>query len=70
MLNIKPTGAALGAEILGVDLSREIDDRTFDEIVAAFHEHEVVFFRDQRLTPDQHVAFSRPRPGRERSAAL
>ena len=59
MLNIKPTGAALGAEILDVDLSQEIDHATFNDIVAAFHEHEVVFFRDQKLTPEQHIAFSR-----------
>jgi len=59
MLSIKPTGAALGAEIIGVDLASEIDDATFDQIVAAFHEHEVVFFRNQTLAPDQHVAFSR-----------
>ena len=59
MLTIKPTGAALGAEIPGIDLSRDIDDKTFQEIVEAFHEHEVVFFRNQTLTPDQHVAFSR-----------
>ena len=59
MLSIKPTGAALGAEILGVDLSREIDDKTFNGIVEAFHEHEVVFFRNQTLTPESHIAFSR-----------
>ena len=59
MLSIKPTGAAFGAEILGVDLAREVNDSTFEAIVAAFHEHEVVFFRDQRVTPDRHVEFSR-----------
>ena len=59
MLTVKPTGAALGAEIGGIDLSRELDDATFDAIVEAFHRYEVVFFRDQTLTPEQHVAFSR-----------
>ena len=59
MLNIKLTGAALGAEILDIDLSRTVEDATFAEIVAAFQEHEVVFFRDQQLTPEQHIAFSR-----------
>lgn len=58
-MKIKPTGAALGAEILDVDLSQELDDKTFNDIVAAYHEHEVVFFRDQKLTPEQHIAFSR-----------
>ena len=59
MIDIVPSGAALGAEIRGIDLSKPLDDKTFDEIVAAFHEHEVVYFRDQKLTPEQHVAFSR-----------
>ena len=59
MLGVKPTGAVLGAEIRGVDLSRELDDSTFDAILKAFNEHEVVFFRDQTLTPEQHIAFSR-----------
>jgi taurine dioxygenase len=59
MISIQPSGAALGAEIRGVDLSEPLDDETFDAIVAAFHQHEVVFFRGQTLTPDQHVAFSR-----------
>ena len=59
VLNVRPTGAALGAEVLGIDLSKNIDDATFNQIVNAWHEHEVVFFRDQKLTPEQHVAFSR-----------
>jgi taurine dioxygenase len=59
MLEIRLASAPLGAEILGVDLSGDIDDAAFCEIVDLFHEHEVVFFRNQRLTPEQHVAFSR-----------
>jgi taurine dioxygenase len=59
MLKIKRSSAPLGAEILGVDLSKDIDEATFREIVGLFHEHEVVYFRDQKLTPAQHVAFSR-----------
>jgi taurine dioxygenase len=59
MLSVRPTGHALGAEITGVDLAGGIDDSTFQRIVDALHEHEVIFFRNQSLTPDQHVAFSR-----------
>ena len=59
MIKVKRSSAPLGAEIQGIDLSRHIDDATFREIVDLFHEHEVVFFRDQKLTPEQHVAFSR-----------
>lgn len=59
MLDIRPSGAALGAEIRGIDLSQAIDDATLHAIEHALHEHEVVFFRDQHISPEQHVAFSR-----------
>ena len=59
MIDIKPTGAALGAEIRGIDLAQNIDDATLRAIENALHEHEVVFFRDQHISPEQHVAFSR-----------
>jgi taurine dioxygenase len=59
MLDIRPTGAALGAEIRGVNLAQPVDDVTFRAIEAALHEHEVIFFRDQQLSPETHVAFSR-----------
>ena len=58
-IEIIPTGAALGAEIRGVDLARPPDDATFAAIERAYDEHGVVFFRDQRLTPQQQVAFTR-----------
>ncbi|MFY0611037.1 MAG: TauD/TfdA family dioxygenase [Hyphomicrobiaceae bacterium] len=57
-ISVKPIAGALGAEISDVDLA-QIDDETFDEIVDAWHEHLVVFFRDQRLSPDQQIAFSK-----------
>ncbi len=59
MLDIRPTGAALGAEIRGVDLSKSVDEASLRAIENALHEHEVVFFRDQHISPEQHVAFSR-----------
>ncbi len=59
MLDIRPTGAALGAEIRGIDLSQPLDDATFRAIEDALHEHEVIFFRGQTLKPEQHIAFSR-----------
>jgi taurine dioxygenase len=59
MLDIRPTGAALGAEIRGIDLAQAIDDATLHAIEHALHKHEVVFFRDQHINPGQHVAFSR-----------
>jgi taurine dioxygenase len=58
-ITVKRVAGALGAEISGVDLSRELDGPTFDAIHRAFVEHEVIFFRDQALTPEQHKAFGR-----------
>jgi taurine dioxygenase len=49
---------ALGAEIV-FDLSQPTDEQTFREIETIFHDNIVVFFRDQRLTEEQHIAFSR-----------
>jgi taurine dioxygenase len=51
-------GATLGAEI-GFDLSGPISDAAFTEIEAAFHDNIVVVFRDQALSDEQHIAFSR-----------
>ena len=53
-----PTGAALGAEIEGVDLSRPLDGETFAAIHAAWIEHGVLAFRGQNLTDADFVAFS------------
>lgn len=51
-------GAALGAEVRGLDLSGPIDDEDFARLRAAFLEHCVLVFRDQDLTPADHVAFT------------
>src|SRR5579864_5684560 len=50
--------AALGAEV-GFDLSGPIDEPTFSRLEQIFHDNIVVFFRDQNLTNQQHIAFSR-----------
>jgi taurine dioxygenase len=56
-LKIRRVAGALGAEITGVDLSADLPDETIAAIRAAFLEHQVVFFRDQALTPAQQSAF-------------
>jgi taurine dioxygenase len=58
-VEVIPTGAALGAEIRGVDLSETLGDNAFAIIERAYDEHGVVFFRDQKITPPQQVAFTR-----------
>jgi taurine dioxygenase len=57
-LSVKQSGAALGAEI-AFDLSRDMDDRQFREIEAAFHDNIVVVFRGQTLSNARHIEFSR-----------
>ncbi|QYU70175.1 TauD/TfdA family dioxygenase [Leptolyngbya sp. 15MV] len=57
-IEVAPVAGALGAEIHGVDL-RTLDDATFAEIRQAFHDHSVIFFHDQDITPEQHIAFAR-----------
>ena len=58
MLSIKKTDAVLGAEILGVDLSKPLDTATVAEIDRLWLEHEVIFFRGQNLTPEDHIRVS------------
>src|SRR5436305_2971359 len=58
-VEIVPTGAALGAEIRGVDLAQPLDDAEFAAIEDAYNRHGVIFFREQRITPKQQVAFTR-----------
>ena len=55
---VRKTGAACGAEIV-FDLSQPIDDSTFAELERHFHDNIIVFFRDQHLTEEQQIAFSR-----------
>jgi taurine dioxygenase len=56
-LKIRRAAGALGAEILGVDLGQELPDATIAAIRRALVEHQVIFFRDQALTPERQVAF-------------
>ena len=58
-LEIRPTGAALAAEIRGIDLSQPLGDNIFGEIEHAYNEYDVIFFRNQQITPEQQVAFTR-----------
>ena len=44
-LTIRPSGAPLGAEIVGVDLAEDLDTPTLHAIEAAYNTHTVVVFR-------------------------
>jgi taurine dioxygenase len=58
-IGVAPISGALGAEIEGVDLRKDLDNETFAEVHQALLDHLVIFFRDQDITPDQHKAFAR-----------
>jgi taurine dioxygenase len=57
-LSVTKSGAACGAEI-DFDLAHNIDDATFHEIERAFHDNIVVVFRNQHLSNERHIEFSR-----------
>jgi len=58
-LTIRKVAGALGAEISGADLSDDLSDGVIAQIRAALVEHQVIFFRDQSLSPEDQVAFGR-----------
>jgi len=58
-MQVVPMQAALGAEIRGVDLSREMDAETFRCIEDAFNHYGVIFLREQAITVGQQIAFAR-----------
>ena len=56
---IHPFQAPLGAEVVGLDLSKPLTVQDFQRIHQAHLDHHVLVFRDQRITPEQQIAFSR-----------
>ena len=57
--DVERLGATIGAVLHGVDLRGPLDDELIADIRRALHEYKVIFFRDQPLTAEQHVAFAR-----------
>ena len=58
-ITVTPTGAALGADVAGVDLSKPLDPDLFRAIETAWHQHLVLRFRGQRLDDPGLLAFAR-----------
>jgi len=58
MIGVHRVNGALGARIEGVDLSGEVDAATFDAIRRAFHDHVVLVFPGQDLSPAAQIAFT------------
>jgi taurine dioxygenase len=57
-LDVRPIAGTLGAEVRGLDLSQKFDAQGAGAILNALHDHKVIFFRDQTLTPEQQIDFS------------
>lgn len=57
--SVRPLGSALGAEIVGLDLTARLNTDTIAALHAAWHAHLVLLFRGQQLSPQQQIDFSR-----------
>ncbi|MDE0975963.1 MAG: TauD/TfdA family dioxygenase [Arenicellales bacterium] len=57
-IEVTPQSAALGAVISGVDLSKEPSKHAMAELEDAFGRYSVIFFRNQDLAPQQHIAMA------------
>lgn len=81
-LRVEPSGQACGARVTGIDLSRPLDPATVAELRAAWLEHHVLAFPDQRIGDDDLERFTlafggfgddpffAPIPGRRHIAAI
>ncbi len=81
-ITVKPSGQACGAEVTGLDLSKPLDAETLEAVKAAWLEHHVLSFPNQKLTDDQLEVFAQqfgelgedpffnPIPGRKHIAAV
>ena len=58
-IEVRPLSPVIGAEVSGVDLSQPLDPQRRAEIHDALMRHLVIFFRDQDITLEQHMAFGR-----------
>jgi taurine dioxygenase len=59
VFDIRPLSPTVGAEVVGIDLSRPLSEHDLARVHRAHLDHHVVVFRDQRITPAQHIEFSR-----------
>jgi taurine dioxygenase len=56
---IRPSDTVVGAEVFSLDLSNPLDEADYEKVSAAFDSRSVLCFRDQVLTPEHGIAFSR-----------
>lgn len=58
-IEVRPIAGALGAEIHGLDLGKDLDDHDIAAVRRAWLDHNVVFFRDQPLPPARFLGFAK-----------
>ncbi|HEY1412358.1 MAG TPA: TauD/TfdA family dioxygenase, partial [Rhodopila sp.] len=58
-LDVQKIAGSLGAEVRGVDLSKDVSEEVLAEIRKALLDNLVIAIRDQSITPDQQLAFAR-----------
>ena len=58
-IEVTPLSPVIGAEISGVDISKPLGNQTFQEVHDALMAHQVIFFRDQEMSLDEHMAFGK-----------
>jgi taurine dioxygenase len=57
-IEVEPATNTLGAFVRAIDLREPLDDETVSELTAAWHEHKVLFLRDQSVSRDDHKRFA------------
>ncbi len=58
-IDVTPVTPRIGAEVSGIDLTNPLSNQQVDELHRALAEHQVLFFRDQKLTLERHKALGR-----------
>ena len=58
-VDVQPIAGALGAEVYGVDLAYDLDEKTFGAVHQALLDNGVIFFRDQDITPAQQLKLAK-----------
>ncbi len=58
-ISFTPLTGSFGAEVKGVDLAEPINEKALQVLKEAWIRYQVLFFRDQEITPDQQIGFAR-----------
>ena len=55
MFKVEAITPAIGAEVSGVSLNKDLNSDTVEKIYNTLIKHQVIFFREQNLTPESHL---------------